>query len=485
MKCTGILALSAGLAIGATALASDDCRVMRAVTDSNGARIEIVDGNGCPIDQSPASVLWTYRNTFAAISQSVAFGPSHLWAGQSLNGERLQSFELPGDGTPTDYAVQLNSPVGVGSAQNVDRVAIIDGVEYSGPFTVRGFSTAGPSWSFPVPAPYGTYYSQHTIRVSRDGSTVVAGFDYYDQVLQQAFARVYFLNAETGEEISHWDGPGGITAVSITDDGSQCLATNDFRGRLLDRSTGAEVFQATGAGSGGWYQISGNGQTIVVGGFDMRVFAKNGNAWNNVINFSAPGQWFAWGMAVSQDGRTVCSESHVYTANYLETYVRAWDVPSATMLGEVHTVGSGAFQDSAFGAAMSDDGSRFVVASWGTEDNAHPEVRIFDRTVTMVGSIDTPGSPFTVAMAGSGQYAASGSKAVHANTFGNGGDVSLYGEDTVCSADFNGDGVVDFFDYLDFVQAFADEDPTADFNGDTVIDFFDYLDFVQVFAEGC
>ena len=54
-----------------------------------------------------------------------------------------------------------------------------------------------------------------------------------------------------------------------------------------------------------------------------------------------------------------------------------------------------------------------------------------------------------------------------------------------CPADFNGDGQVDFFDYLDFVQAFSTEDPAADFNGDGQVDFFDYLDFVQAFSEGC
>ncbi len=54
-----------------------------------------------------------------------------------------------------------------------------------------------------------------------------------------------------------------------------------------------------------------------------------------------------------------------------------------------------------------------------------------------------------------------------------------------CAADFNGDTVVDFFDYLDFVDAFSAQDPTADFNGDTVIDFFDYLDFVDAFSAGC
>jgi len=54
-----------------------------------------------------------------------------------------------------------------------------------------------------------------------------------------------------------------------------------------------------------------------------------------------------------------------------------------------------------------------------------------------------------------------------------------------CSADFNADTVVDFFDYLDFVAAFAANDPVSDFNADSVVDFFDYLDFVAAFAAGC
>ena len=54
-----------------------------------------------------------------------------------------------------------------------------------------------------------------------------------------------------------------------------------------------------------------------------------------------------------------------------------------------------------------------------------------------------------------------------------------------CAADFNADGTLDFFDYLDFVDAFASGGSGADFNGDTVTDFFDYLDFVDAFATGC
>jgi hypothetical protein len=54
-----------------------------------------------------------------------------------------------------------------------------------------------------------------------------------------------------------------------------------------------------------------------------------------------------------------------------------------------------------------------------------------------------------------------------------------------CPADFNSDGQADFFDYLDFAQAFDASDPSADFNGDGQIDFFDYLDFAQAFDLGC
>ncbi len=56
---------------------------------------------------------------------------------------------------------------------------------------------------------------------------------------------------------------------------------------------------------------------------------------------------------------------------------------------------------------------------------------------------------------------------------------------TICPADFNCDSSVDFFDYLDFVDAFSSMSAAADFNRDGAIDFFDYLDFVDAFSIGC
>ena len=53
-----------------------------------------------------------------------------------------------------------------------------------------------------------------------------------------------------------------------------------------------------------------------------------------------------------------------------------------------------------------------------------------------------------------------------------------------CWADYNGDGPVDFFDYLDFVGDFSANADAADYNADGVVDFFDYLDFVDAFSGG-
>jgi hypothetical protein len=54
-----------------------------------------------------------------------------------------------------------------------------------------------------------------------------------------------------------------------------------------------------------------------------------------------------------------------------------------------------------------------------------------------------------------------------------------------CRADFDANGQVDFFDYLDFVNAFSAGLPGSDYNRDGETSFVDYLDFAQAFDAGC
>src|SRR5690606_23015678 len=48
-------------------------------------------------------------------------------------------------------------------------------------------------------------------------------------------------------------------------------------------------------------------------------------------------------------------------------------------------------------------------------------------------------------------------------------------------ADFNRDGVLDFFDFLAFQSLFAAGDPLADLDGDGAFTFFDFLEFQTLF----
>ncbi|MFG0284845.1 MAG: right-handed parallel beta-helix repeat-containing protein [Phycisphaerales bacterium JB039] len=54
-----------------------------------------------------------------------------------------------------------------------------------------------------------------------------------------------------------------------------------------------------------------------------------------------------------------------------------------------------------------------------------------------------------------------------------------------CRADLDGDGVLTFFDFVEFQNLFAAGDPRADFDCDGALTFFDFLAFQNAFAAGC
>jgi hypothetical protein len=54
-----------------------------------------------------------------------------------------------------------------------------------------------------------------------------------------------------------------------------------------------------------------------------------------------------------------------------------------------------------------------------------------------------------------------------------------------CYADFTGDGVLDLFDFLGYVNAFNGGEEGAECDGSGALDLFDFLCFVNAFNEGC
>jgi hypothetical protein len=441
------------------------------------------------------AILWTDHEAIS-IPQSCGLSPftNSAWVGEALNTERLQRFTLTGNGVaageyPGTHATF--NPAGVATAQNADLTVFLDQIAYQGTFKLLAFRSTDlttPLWNAGPPASY-TYSGVRNIKVSRDGSVVAAAF--WDNTAMNSI--VYFFNGNTGAEISHWTGPDYIGGVDLTDNGGLALMQATQYGRLVNTQTGQEVFSTSGSGAGGWYNISGDGSVLVIGGFSFQVFKLTGAAYLPVINFSAPTSWFSWGSAVSRDGTTVGALSHDYGSNYLNTSVRIWDVASATLINTVNTTGTGTLQDSAVYGAMSDNGQVFAVASWGAQDNNHPEVRVFDRNVNLIESIDTPGSPFSLDVSGDGQYILAGSKAVHANTFGNGGQVDLLKHviATGCYANCDNSSVppvLNVNDFQCFVNLYAAQDSRANCDNSTadpVLNVNDFQCFVNKFAAGC
>jgi WD40 repeat protein len=446
------------------------------------------------------ALAWTYNHP-TAIAESVALSPASdsAWVGQTLNFERLQRFAISGSGIPSfEVLAGSTSPSIVAAAKSADVAVFLDKPDAPAPNTlyqVKAYraGSAEPTWTREFPATYDGYVGAYQLRVSRDGSTVAVA-------LNQAanFGIVYFLDGVTGAIRQSWPAEtGAIGSVDLSDNGGLCFlqhTTNAAYGRLINTSTGLEVFSTVGSGSGSRYQLSGDGSVLVMGGFSFHVWKLNAGVYTRIINFTAPTSWFGWGSAVSRDGSTVAAMSHNYGASYLNTDTRIWDVATTALLGTYPTAGSGAYQDSIVGAALSENGSRLAVASWGVQIEGHQEVMVFDRNVNLIDQHDTPGSPFSIDMSADGRYVLVGSKSVHANVFGNGGNtylLDLGGSPGGCYPNCDNSTaapVLNVQDFTCFLQRYAAGDTYANCDASTtapVLNVQDFTCFLQRYAGGC
>jgi hypothetical protein len=486
-------------ATAALALAAGACAQVRVETSPSGTFLVSVPRGEVGIPGAmPDALLWTYNHP-VAIAESVAVSQASqsAWVGQTLNAERIQRFPIAGPGTPTFEATGGgNSPAVVASAKGADLAVFLDRPDAPAPgtlFQVRAYNAAGgPAlWTREFPDIYDGYGGIYNIKVSRDGSTVAVA-------LNQGFAasNVWFLNGADGTIRQTWPGETGtVGSVDLSDNGSLAFiqhTTNNAFGRVIDTGTGLETFSAVGSGSGSRYQMSGNGDVLVMGGFSFYVFKRVGTSYNQIINTSLPTSWFGWGSSVSRDGSTVGVITHNYGDGYLTNVVQAYDVATASLIFSSSTTGSGTFQSSAVGSALSDDGSRLATAAWGAQEGT-AEVKVFNRTGTMIDSLDSAGSPFAIDMTGNGQYVLIGSKSVHANTFGNGGNtyvLDLGGGSGGCYANCDGSTttpVLNVADFTCFLQRYAAGESYANCDGSTttpVLNVADFTCFLQRYAAG-
>ena len=366
---------------------------------------------------------WVYPNgALPWITSSVGIGNYGTmdWLGQTLNGEELTFISPTETSPPTPiYAdpdlTGSSVSIQVAAADKAPVCAVVWNNSTSGVKEIRlysGFNT--------TPLKLITANVQE-IRISDDGTRVAVGYtdansdaavDVYDGTLTYLTTLV-----GAGSTFRHHD---------ISGDGSTVLIASGTTNFVYDVATGNLLHQDGSTVSHDAHAIDLDGDTWVRGGFNVGAWKNNGGTYSRIVNFSDSA--FGFGVYdacdVSADGLTfVCTGRDATTSAHFKVYCWSLTATSSSLLWSFNSAGTGSYQDVGQGVSISDDGKLIAVGSWGDEFNAHPEVMVFDRnTGAVLNTIDTPGSCYSVDMSGDGQFVVAGTKSVHANTFGNGGE---------------------------------------------------------------
>lgn len=447
-------------------------------------------GSGSP---RTAEILWQFSDA-NSITNSVALADRNdeSWVAHNLNFERLAYHQTTGDGTPIyEYDIAASNPniVAVACAEETSLGVML--TTDAGGVSLRAFTSAGgntPIWTYNFDPTY-TSADYRSVDVSNDGSIVAA---LAGDPTNTHTTLLVMLNGATGAVLtqgthatSSW-----ATKIELTDDGSRAILTIGPEARIIDTTTLATLHSFTVSGGGGYHRISRDGTVAVAGGFNYVAWRETRSGWTQIFNRSATSNWFGNGVAVSGDNSTMFVASYNYATGYLRLNYRVIDLTDGgTQIAQSFTQGAGSFQDTVQIAHADHAGDRFAVASWGTQDNVHPEVQVFDRELALIGSVDTPGSPFDLQMSADGGTLLVGSKAVHANTFGRGSETYAVKLDTPCLGDLDGDGAVGLGDLTILLANFGTvggatpED--GDMDGDADVDLTDLTLFLSLFGTFC
>lgn len=421
----------------------------------------------------PPGVIWQAVDAIS-ITNSVCVSDTtnETWVGHNLNSERLAYHETTGDGTAIfDYLLTNPSMVAVASAENVSLGVVLER-HGAGGSTVYAFNEANgnvPIWTYDFAVNY-NFNNIRNIDVAADGQVVIAAA----RDTMAGTSLVVILDGATGAELDSLTVNAGVGGVELNDSGTRAVLTAGATVLVIDTTTMNTLFSFAVSGAGGFQRISRDGTTVAGGGFNCFVYQEIAGVWTQIYSLTHASNWLGNGLALSANGDTLFLVSYNYATGYLTLTYRVIDLVNNIEIAQFITQGAGGLQDTVIQSQASADGETLAVISWGTQDNVHPEVQIFDRDLNLIGSIDTPGSPFGLDMSSDGQFVVVGSKSVHANISGNGSNTYAYRVFSACPWDLNGDGSISTLDLLALFAQWGTAG-SADFDGSGVVGTSDLL----------
>ncbi len=381
--------------------------------------------------------LWTHPDGgLAWIGASVALGNcgTEVFAEYDLNNEAAELFSafdadpptaIWSDASPTGlegHIVASASDANVHFAANQFYVGGDPNVRQT---TVRKYtsSSSTPDWTYTFPT---ITTGGAKVAVSSDGSTLVAA------IMDSAnlSVEIAVFSPGSGTPISSTTLPpqasASLRGFDLSEDGTTLYYSQGADAYIFDVATKSILFSTSIGASFDSHAISGDGSVFAFGNFNvMRVFTKSGATYLNTVTKNLGGQVYCSMLDLSADSSTLAYAWYFYNPG-TAIRIEALNVATGNVTMTHNSTGVSGLQNVIADISMCDDGSRFAVGLWGDQAGPAQELAIYSSTQNApLTSLNLGGSIFAVDISSDGQRAAASGKAVHANTFGNGGNLTV------------------------------------------------------------
>ncbi|RMH01586.1 MAG: hypothetical protein D6702_10805 [Planctomycetota bacterium] len=417
----------------------------RVVIGPEGDRVveEVRDAGGWVVVGSPSAGLRTVKaprwrvddNGQAWIAETVAVGDSGaaVIAGKGLNNEGVAAF--PGvDPQPLfDFSTLGSEAPQVALADRAPVAAALvatdmdpgSGYDYEGVLRVWDTMAGGAvDWSYTFPRT--ANYFGGGAAVSDDGSIVLAW---------KADPNTGSLLVRTFDRAGNLLASGALASgtsfharqARLSDDGRRAYFNIGSEAVIYDTLNGVEEYRHNIGASFDAHALSGDGKRFAYGQFGyFRVYEETspGN-WTLKVHRSFAGSVYVGAVALDRDGSHCAFLVQRYSPamDHIEVGVHDVDADVGVFLEAWDAPGT-AYQLSGRDAALDDAGERAAFCSWGDSLNAVPEGLVYDVAAGVLScSLDSPGSAYDLDLDPDGDVFVMGTKAVHANVFGNGGSI--------------------------------------------------------------
>ncbi|MBL1217781.1 MAG: hypothetical protein D8M59_09830 [Planctomycetes bacterium] len=450
LPATALILSQGALAAGPSAeqdirrFAEVDAGGARVVTEyqdaASGRTIQLSDDTGC-MPEVVTSPNWVEADGgLAWICRDIAVGDNGamVLAGKGLNNESLTMYNATSATPVWDFdALDSEDPI-VSMAQRANRAAgmvIYDmdpGPDYDFEATVHVFSNTGdgtPEWSYTFPRTL-NYFGGGTA-VSDDGDVVLMWkADPNSQYLLVEAFRGDGTPISSGQVQTVYNGNVYFHArqTVLSDDGRRAYFNVGVEAVIYDVQTASVIYSHSINASFDSHALSGDGKTFAFGYFGYFEAWREttpGN-WNRVARQTQAGSTYVARLDLNDDGSRLGYQIQQYSPAYDHIEIGMYDVDNdVDMFHSSYDAPGTAYQLACAGVRVDQNGDSVAGISWGDSSHATPEGFVYDAAGNVTCEISARGSAFGIGFDADGDVLAMGTKAVHANEFGNGGDVMV------------------------------------------------------------